>query len=331
MDLRREANSRRPNKRTKSMRPNCRKTWVEEMFQNGKCMTCCKDSAMAMHGRKAGWHSAEADTFFQPFNWSVKFFEDLGKLQFTCFTLRNIRKTDNRRRWHATDDTARKQAQRLKEHFVMTLIARRHTRYTGYEPKCIQWLAETYWWEAAKPRRSRSMMSSSLAAHLNACRSVSRHYGNYESDHYASGICPQGGIWCRCNVWTSNFSTYHTCTYYLENGSSGMEHQCRTWSSPDAQSCPWRNVVQEANRERAGTLPVDEVWSFGQKHCTVKNTYIDRWWVLRSTEVTSLCGFWDGSCDNGTCGAGKMIAFFTKALGWVTHSQELRLGAAVYW
>ena len=33
------------------------------------------------------------------------------------------------------------------------------------------------------------------------------------------------------------------------------------------------------------------------------------------SEVTGLCGFWDGSCENGTCGAGIMIQALTKILG----------------
>ena len=32
--------------------------------------------------------------------------------------------------------------------------------------------------------------------------------------------------------------------------------------------------------------------------------------------VTSQCGFWDGSCESGTCGDGVMIQAFTKTLGW---------------
>ena len=35
------------------------------------------------------------------------------------------------------------------------------------------------------------------------------------------------------------------------------------------------------------------------------------------SEVTGLCGFWDGSCEDGTCEAGIMIQVFTKTLGWV--------------
>ena len=35
------------------------------------------------------------------------------------------------------------------------------------------------------------------------------------------------------------------------------------------------------------------------------------------SEVTGLCGFWDGSCDNGKCGAKTMIQALTKTLGWV--------------
>ena len=35
------------------------------------------------------------------------------------------------------------------------------------------------------------------------------------------------------------------------------------------------------------------------------------------SEVTGLCGVWEGSCENGTRGAGLMIQIFTKAVGWV--------------
>ena len=40
------------------------------------------------------------------------------------------------------------------------------------------------------------------------------------------------------------------------------------------------------------------------------------------SQVTGLCGFWDGRCENGTCGAGIMIQIFTKALGWVPIHQK---------
>ena len=36
--------------------------------------------------------------------------------------------------------------------------------------------------------------------------------------------------------------------------------------------------------------------------------------VARS-EVSGLCGFWDDSCESGTCGAGITIQAFTKTLG----------------
>ena len=35
-------------------------------------------------------------------------------------------------------------------------------------------------------------------------------------------------------------------------------------------------------------------------------------------EVTGVCGFWDGSCRNGVCGAGMLIKIFTLTLGWAT-------------
>ena len=31
-------------------------------------------------------------------------------------------------------------------------------------------------------------------------------------------------------------------------------------------------------------------------------------------EVTGLCGFWDGSCQHGFCGAGMLIKIFTQTL-----------------
>ena len=40
------------------------------------------------------------------------------------------------------------------------------------------------------------------------------------------------------------------------------------------------------------------------------------------SEVTGLCGFWDGSCERGVCGAGILIQVFTQALGWVTINRK---------
>ena len=37
------------------------------------------------------------------------------------------------------------------------------------------------------------------------------------------------------------------------------------------------------------------------------------------SEVTSLCGFGDGSCERGVCGAGMLIQVFTKNLGVVRN------------
>ena len=41
------------------------------------------------------------------------------------------------------------------------------------------------------------------------------------------------------------------------------------------------------------------------------------------SEVTGLCGFWDGSCENGTWGAGIMTQIFTRALGWVPFHKKM--------
>ena len=34
------------------------------------------------------------------------------------------------------------------------------------------------------------------------------------------------------------------------------------------------------------------------------------------SEVTGLCGFWDGSCANGNCGAGIFIMACSDLQGW---------------
>ena len=47
--------------------------------------------------------------------------------------------------------------------------------------------------------------------------------------------------------------------------------------------------------------------------------------VVRS-EVTRLCGFRDGSCDDGQCGAGIVIQAFTKTLGWVPINKKMWIG-----
>ena len=39
-------------------------------------------------------------------------------------------------------------------------------------------------------------------------------------------------------------------------------------------------------------------------------------------DVTALCGFWEGSCERGTCGAGIVIQVFTKTLGWATVQKK---------
>ena len=45
------------------------------------------------------------------------------------------------------------------------------------------------------------------------------------------------------------------------------------------------------------------------------------------SEVTGLCGFWDGSCgcENGTCGAGIVIQAITKTLGWAPMHEKCGL------
>ena len=43
------------------------------------------------------------------------------------------------------------------------------------------------------------------------------------------------------------------------------------------------------------------------------------------SEVASLRGFWDGSCDDGKGGAGIMIQAFTESLGWVPSCKKFWL------
>ena len=47
------------------------------------------------------------------------------------------------------------------------------------------------------------------------------------------------------------------------------------------------------------------------------------------SEVTGLCVFWDGSCDEGKCGAGLVSQPSTKTLGWVhVHKKKMWAGNA---
>ena len=51
------------------------------------------------------------------------------------------------------------------------------------------------------------------------------------------------------------------------------------------------------------------------------------------SEVIGLCGFWDGRCENGTCGGGIMIHAFTKTLGSApVHKKSVaRCGFGIPW
>ena len=67
------------------------------------------------------------------------------------------------------------------------------------------------------------------------------------------------------------------------------------------------------------------------------NTEADQWaacgakgrvaeWVYDSAiewaEITGICGFWDGSCNDKTCGAGITILLFSQETGWVTRYKK---------
>ena len=81
----------------------------------------------------------------------------------------------------------------------------------------------------------------------------------------------------------------------------------------------------------AGVLIYNNVWLIGRYTSREHYKEADLWagrgvkgreaeWVDTANvvwyEVTGLCGFWDGSCESGTCGAGVMIQAFTETLGW---------------
>ena len=42
-------------------------------------------------------------------------------------------------------------------------------------------------------------------------------------------------------------------------------------------------------------------------------------------EVAGLCGFWDGSCDNGYCGSGILIMAYSDLQGWSTFYEKCGL------
>ena len=69
----------------------------------------------------------------------------------------------------------------------------------------------------------------------------------------------------------------------------------------------WPHIFREHNTEA-------DLWA-GKGVKGQEDEWTDTVNVVWS-EVTGLCGFWDGSCENGKCGAGIMIQAFTDALGW---------------
>ena len=42
-------------------------------------------------------------------------------------------------------------------------------------------------------------------------------------------------------------------------------------------------------------------------------------------EVAGVCGFWDGSCDNGYCGSGIVIMAYSDLQGWSTFYEKCGL------
>ena len=42
-------------------------------------------------------------------------------------------------------------------------------------------------------------------------------------------------------------------------------------------------------------------------------------------EVTGVCGFWDGSNDNGKCGRGIALMAFSEPHGWFTYYKKSSL------
>ena len=50
------------------------------------------------------------------------------------------------------------------------------------------------------------------------------------------------------------------------------------------------------------------------------------------SEFVGLCGFWSGSCENGTCGAGMMIQAFIKPPSWRSYPQQVRpVAGSEFW
>ena len=75
-----------------------------------------------------------------------------------------------------------------------------------------------------------------------------------------------------------------------------------------------RNPLKKAEK-----LPTGQHMSFVS---TIKKLICGRTRARRSgwkkwAEVTGLCGFWDGSCDNGNCGAGILIKACSDLQGWI--------------
>ena len=115
---------------------------------------------------------------------------------------------------------------------------------------------------------------------------------------------------CKTSVdWVNGHAKFKT----RESTVATTQNLPRQWQGRGVdlrqRTADWAShIFREHNKEAA-------LWSAkGVKGRVVE--WVDHAQVVWS-EVTRLCRFWDGSCDNGKCGAGIMIQAFTKTLGWV--------------
>ena len=89
---------------------------------------------------------------------------------------------------------------------------------------------------------------------------------------------------------------------------------CKTRTSRSMRSC-CKNGPAAVDRENG-----EQVMDYNDLGPRTTAWWRSRfsWGMAWGTEVTGLCGFWDGSCDIGKCGGGIVILALTDPYGWFT-------------
>ena len=97
----------------------------------------------------------------------------------------------------------------------------------------------------------------------------------------------------------------------LQTEDEGMQNRGRGSRAVDLRQrvADWAILIFREHNKKADALSVEGVKGRIGEWVDTANV---AW-----SELTGLCGFLDGSCENGTRDAGMMVQVFSKTLGWV--------------